>query len=241
VRTLAHALRRQGHLTRPLELFKDVLADYAASGDKVGAWQTLRFIGQTHLDRGDVRRARQALEASENIAVELGNPRLIAQTSYWIGQTCLVAGDLDGAQVAFDSVYDVFQDDTGIGQAYARHGIGEMSRLTGELTVAEQHLAAAAERAHEVADASLEGRVWLSIAELRLAQGRPDQQIEALARAVRVLADGGAARLEVRALAALARAKSEQGDHEAARLAWVRITECYDAAELPAQDRLAQH
>ena len=52
LRTLVHALRRQGHLTRPLELFDEVLAHYEASGDAVGRWQTWRFIGRTYLDLG---------------------------------------------------------------------------------------------------------------------------------------------------------------------------------------------
>src|SRR6202044_4057823 len=38
LRTLAHALRRQGHLTRPLALFNDALGHYTASGDTIGRW-----------------------------------------------------------------------------------------------------------------------------------------------------------------------------------------------------------
>ncbi|HET9898775.1 MAG TPA: BTAD domain-containing putative transcriptional regulator [Streptosporangiaceae bacterium] len=239
LRTLAHALRRQGHLTRPLALFNEVLQHYSASGDQVGRWQTLRFIGQTYLDRGDDAKAQQVLEAAESIAAELGNQRLIAQTRYWLGQACLAMGDLDAAQVAFDAVFDVFRDDAGVGHAYARHGLGDVAWRTGAFGVADQHLTAAAARAKESADAGLEGRVWLSIAALRSAQGQFAGQLAALRQAVDIFAGCGAARLEARALAASAAVMSDHGDAAAAEAAWSRIERLYEAADLPAQDRLS--
>lgn len=237
LRTLVHALRRQGHLTRPLVLLDEVLADYEASGDKVGCQQTLRFIGRTHLDRGDADSARVAFEAAESIATELGNERLIAQSRYWIGVACLVRDDLEGAQAAFDSVYDAYRNEGGLGEAYARHGLGMMARRAGEFALAEQHLTGAARLAHDGGDASLEGRSWMSIAMLRSEQGHQDKQIDALDRAIGVFADGGAARLEVQALAAQAQVRSDQGEHEAADLAWAAIQDRYDAAGLPQEDR----
>jgi tetratricopeptide (TPR) repeat protein/DNA-binding SARP family transcriptional activator len=238
LRTLAHALRRQGHLTRPLELLRQVLADYEASDDKVGCQQTLRFIGRTHLDLGDGDRARLAFEAAESVAIELGNDRLIAQSRYWIGLACLARDDLDGAQAAFESVYDTYQDEGGQGEAYARHGLGLMARRAGAFTLAEQHLTEAARLAHESGDASLEGRAQMSIALLRSEQGRQDDQIDALDRAIGVFADGGAVRLEVQALAELARVRSSRGEHKEADFAWAAIQNRYEAAELPPGDRL---
>jgi tetratricopeptide (TPR) repeat protein len=205
LRTLAHALRRQGHAARSLELFTEALGHYAASGDIVGQWQTLRYIGQSHLDRGDHQNARDALQAAEAIAAQLGESRLLAQTRYWIGQACLAAGDVEGAQAAFDAVCDVYADDVGIGRAYALHGLGDLALARGALTAADRHLAAAAELARDGADAVLEGRVSLSIATLREAQGRPDERVMALEHAAAVFAGCGAAYLEVRALAELNR------------------------------------
>jgi tetratricopeptide (TPR) repeat protein len=236
-RTLVHALRRQGHLTRPLELLGEVLADYEASGDKVGCHQTLRFIGRTHLDLGDADSARLALEAAESIAVELGNNRLIAQSRYWIGLACLMRDDLDGAQAAFESVYDIYSGEGGVGEAYARHGLGVMARRAGAFTLAEQHLTEAAKLAHEGGDASLEGRAWMSIAVLRSEQGSQDEQIDALDRAIGIFAGGGAVRLEVQALDALARVRSDRGENAAADRAWAAISDRYAAADLPPQDR----
>jgi DNA-binding SARP family transcriptional activator/tetratricopeptide (TPR) repeat protein len=205
LRTLASALRRQGHVTRSLELFTEALAQYAASGDIVGQWQTLRYIGQCHLDAGDHRNAREALQAAEAIAAHLGESRLLAQTRYWIGQACLAAGDVEGAQAAFDAVYDVYADHAGIGRAYALHGLGDLALRKGALSAADRHLAIAAEVAGDAADAVLEGRVLLSIAALREAQGQADERIGALQRAAAVFAGCGAAHLEVRALAELKR------------------------------------
>jgi hypothetical protein len=39
LRTLGNALRRQGHITRPLALFGEALGHYTASGDTVGRWR----------------------------------------------------------------------------------------------------------------------------------------------------------------------------------------------------------
>ena len=97
LRTLANAMRRQGHASHSLALFSQALEHYAASGDVLGQWQTQRYIGQNHLDRGDHRAARRALAAAEAIATELGDGRVLAQTRYWTGQACLAAGDIDGA------------------------------------------------------------------------------------------------------------------------------------------------
>ena len=239
LRTLAHALRRQGHLTRPLALLTEVLEHYSASGDQVGRWQTLRFIGQSYLDLGEYAKARSALEAAESIAAVLGTRRLIAQTRYWVGQVCLAVDDTDGAQVAFDAVFDVYADDDGVGHAYARHGLGEVARRTGAYGVADQHFAVALGRAHECADAVLEGRVWLSIAALRQAQGEHDQYRAALQLAVAVFAGCGSARLEMRALAMLVRVMADLGDIAAADLASARIESLQASANLPQQDRVA--
>jgi DNA-binding SARP family transcriptional activator/tetratricopeptide (TPR) repeat protein len=237
LRTLAHALRRQGHLTRPLALFNDALGHYTASGDTIGRWQALRFIGQNQLSLGNHEQARRALDDAQAIADELGDRRLIAQTRYWTGQACLAAGDLDGAQAAFKAVFDVYGGETGIGHAYAVHGLGDVARRRGAHEVAEGHLIEAASLAHE-ADAVLEGRTWLSIAALRHDQGSQNDRIAALEQAVELFHGCGAAQLEARALATLAQVMSERADAAAADAAWTRIERLYAMAALPDEDRL---
>ena len=238
MRTLANALRRQGHLTRPLALFHDALFRYITSGDTVGQWQTLRFIGQNHLDRGDFADARRVLEESENLAVELGGGRLVAQTRYWIGQTCVAAGDIDEAQVAFDGVLDVFGEGGGIGRAYALHGLGQVATRQNMYGLADRYLSEAVELAQEGADAVLEGRTRLSLAALRQAEKRADEQIATLQRTVSVFAGCGAAYLEIRALARLAQAVEERGDATGADAAWARIAELYRVNGVVAEDQL---
>lgn len=60
----------------------------------------------------------------------------------------------------------------------------------------------------------------------------------ALEHAAAVFAGCGAAYLEARALAALARALDDGGDAAGADGAWARIEAIYDAAGLPQEDRL---
>jgi tetratricopeptide (TPR) repeat protein len=237
LRTLANALRRRGHLARPLVQFQEALAAYEASGDTVGRCLTLRFIGQTHLDRGDEIAARDALGAAEDVARELGDGRLIAQTRYWIGQVELTTGHLDGAHTAFGDVFDLYRDDAGVGHAYASHGLGEVARRRGEFAAAVRHFDIALQLARSGADAVLEGRVWLSIADLHRDRRDGDEQVQALARAVPVFAGCGAAYLEVRALAALGELYTRRGEATAAAAAWRRLTERYVEAQVPEEDR----
>lgn len=238
MRTLANALRRQGHLTRPLALFNEALFCYITSGNTVGRWQTLRFIGQNHLDLGQFAEARRVLEESETLAVELGGGRLVAQTRYWIGETCLAAGEFDEAQVALNAVLDIFGEDGGIGRAYALHGLGQVATRQGMHGLAERYLTEAVGLARKGADAVLEGRTWLSMATLRRAEKQADEQITTLETAVSVFTGCGAAYLEVRALARLARAVAERGDATAADAAWARVAELYRVNGVLAQDQL---
>jgi tetratricopeptide (TPR) repeat protein len=238
MRTLANALRRSGHLDRPLKLFTHALRHYETVGDTVGRSQTLRFIGQTHLDRGDPAAALEVLRSARAVAGELRDPRPVAQADYWIGQACLAAGDLAGAAAAFDALLEVYGEPAGLGHAYAAHGLGDVALRTGRLADAERYLSLAARLASEGFDAGLEGLVCLSTAELHEALGQPGERLAALQRAVDIFAGCGAPYLEVRALAALARAHEGDADGEAARAAWARVDDLYSEMGVPAQDRL---
>ena len=237
LRTLGNALRRQGHITRALALFGEALAHYTASGDSVGRWQTLRFTGQTLLDRGAHKDALHALEQARALASELGHERLIAQTQYWLGRARLATGDIDGAQAAFGDVFDIYRAGGGLGLAYAVHGLGDVAVRRGSHGAAERHFAVAADLAREGGDAVLEGFVWLSTAELHQAQGQAEEQTAAIRQAAVVFEGCGAAYLEAEALAALARVMADQKD-PAAMEVWQRVVDLWDAAGVPAQDRL---
>jgi DNA-binding SARP family transcriptional activator/tetratricopeptide (TPR) repeat protein len=238
LRTLANALRRQGHASLSLSLFSEALGHYEASGDVVGQWQTQRYIGQSHLDRGDHRSARRALHTAEAIAARLGDSRVLAQTRYWTGQAYLAAGDVKRATAAFDAVWDVYCESTGLGHVYALHGLGDLDLRTGALGPAERKLTAAAALAADHGDAVIEGRVAMSIAALRDAQGRPAECAAALEYAAKVLADCGAVYLEVQALAELAAIARREGNAVAADALWARIDRRYGPDGPPAADRV---
>jgi tetratricopeptide (TPR) repeat protein len=236
LRTLANALRRRGYLHRPLELFAEARTAFDASGDRTGWWQAQRFLGQTYLDMGRPADARRALAEAEAVAGEAGWTRLLAQTRYWIGQASLAdPADLAAAQAAFDAVFDVFGEDDGVGRAYALHGLGDLALHRDAAKVAQQHLSRAVSLTPEGADAALEGRVRLSLARLHAAQGRLEAQVEMLAEAIAVFAPSGLAYLEIRALAALARAQAARGEGKAADMAWDRVESL--SAVLPDEDR----
>jgi tetratricopeptide (TPR) repeat protein len=234
LRTLANALRRGGQLTRPLALFTAALTDYEASGDSVGTLQTLRFVGQTHADRGDAGAALEMFRRAEEMARSLDRPRLVAQTRYWVGRTALAAGDVDGAAQAFEDVRAAFPEQRGLGHAYARHGLGDVARARGELDRARSHLDVAEALAHEAADVILEGRVALSIAGVEEGNGRVDALLRAAAR----FRACGAVHLEVAAQAELAAAYEQAGELGSAAAAWDRIGDLY--AAVPGEDQLVR-
>jgi DNA-binding SARP family transcriptional activator/tetratricopeptide (TPR) repeat protein len=236
-RTLASALRRQGHLTRPLALYYDALRNYEASGDKVGRWQCLRLIGQAYLYLGEHESARRLFQDAEEAATGLRDGRLLAQTRYWIGQASLAVSELDTARLAFGFVLGVYQEAVGPGRAYGLHGLGEVACRTGAYETAEQQLSEAAGLAREGADAILEGRIWMSTAELRWAQGQPDGRVGALREARAVFAGCDAVYLEAWALSELARALREQGDDVGADAACERLESLYRQADVPPEDR----
>jgi DNA-binding SARP family transcriptional activator/tetratricopeptide (TPR) repeat protein len=238
LRTLANALRRRGHLARPLELFNEALTHYEASGDTVGRWLTLRYIGQALLNRGSYDEALRVLQEAEGAVGELGKQRLLAQTRYWTGQTCLAIGDLAGAAAAFGAVLEAYGEPTSIGHAYAVHGLGDVALRTGAFADAERYLGLAVGLAREGSDAVLEGRALLSAAELHAALRQPEKRLSTLEQAVACFAGCDAAYLHVQALATLARAHQDLGDDDDARAAWARVEDLYKAMDLPQEDRI---
>jgi DNA-binding SARP family transcriptional activator len=238
-RTLAHLLRRKGQLARALSTFTEALRHYEASHDALGQWQTLRFIGQTHLDRGHLDEALRILGLAWQAAEQLGRPYPLAQTSYWLGQAHLKNNDLHSARTAFATILDVFDDTTtGTGRAYALHASGDMARLAGDTAEAATRLEQAAQLAGEASDATLEGRVNLSLATLHQEQAEPDAQIVALERAIECFAGGDVIYLQAVALSGLSQVQAVRGDHAAAEAASARVTRLYADMDLPEEDRI---
>jgi tetratricopeptide (TPR) repeat protein len=235
LRTLANALRRRGELARPLRQFTEALVQYRESGDVVGVQQTLRFIGQTHLDLGDPDAAVATLREAELMARELGKPQVLAPTLYWMGQAFLARGDRAAAAADFREVSETFPDG-GVGRAYALHGLGDLALVTGDLDTAAARLAGAEEFARAAADVLLEARASLSIAALESARGHGTEREVALLRAVELSQSCGAVHLEIEAQGALADAyASMKGQEEAEAAARDRIAELY--ADVPPEDR----
>lgn len=235
-RTLANALRRRGELLRPLALFTGALASYRACGDVVGVQQTLRFLGQNHLDLGDAAAAVAFLLEAEQVARRLGSPRVLAPTLYWMGHAHLARGDLPAAATAFDEVLAAYPPSSGVGHAYARHGLGALAIARADFPAAADHLEQADALAAG-ADAVLAGRIQLALAALEKARDRPADQIVALLRAIARFRTCGAIYQETAAQAALADAYARSGDHEAADAARDRVNEVYDTAGVPDADR----
>jgi tetratricopeptide (TPR) repeat protein len=237
LRTLANALRRRGHLTRPLGLFTEALTHYEAAGDKVGRWQAMRFIGQTHLDMGRHETALVMLRAAQELARELDRKRLVAQTEYWIGQACLATGDLPDARSAFETMLREYRDPSGIGRGYALQGLGHTAVRAGLPGEARRYLDEAMAVAASGADTLLEGRTRMSAAELLGILAERERQVTELREAVARFAERGAVHLEAAALHALSEVLA-QHDLPAAQQIHQRLEELYADLDVPPEDRI---
>jgi DNA-binding SARP family transcriptional activator len=122
-RTLGDALRRDGQLVRPLDLFERALGHYQAAGDVVGVWQTLRDIGHTYLDRRHPYHALRWLDRALGAAAALPGDQATAQTRYWMGHAHLALGDTEAACVDFAAV-----------EAYERSGDTSAAAVTARLS-----------------------------------------------------------------------------------------------------------
>lgn len=235
-RTLANALRRNGELARPLALFTEALAHYQESGDLVGSQQALRFIGQTHLDRGDGASAVLVLAEALRMARLAASERVVAPALYWLGQARLAEGDLSAAEASFDEVLALSPPSAGLAHAYALHGLGDLALARGDHGEAWSLLSDAAVYAREGADAGLSARVVLSQAAVLAAQGHHAERVSLL---LRDGTSGGWAMLAVRVQAGLADAYGRLGDAEAEREARSRVLAVYDRENVPEGDRVA--
>jgi ATP/maltotriose-dependent transcriptional regulator MalT len=207
---------------------------YRESGDMIGVQQTLRFIGQTHLDLGDGEAALAMLREAERLARETGKPQVLAPTLYWKAQALIARGERAASAAALDEILAAFPTG-GIGHAYALHGLGDLALIAGELDVAAARFAGAEQQARGSADVLLEGRVQLSVARLEEARGSGAEREVALVRAVELFQSCGSVYLEIRAQAALAETyASMNGQQEAAAAARDRIRELYDG--VPPED-----
>ncbi|WP_328458395.1 AfsR/SARP family transcriptional regulator [Amycolatopsis sp. NBC_00438] len=237
LRTLANALRRGGQLTRPLALFDEALGHYEASGDAIGRWQALRFIGQTRLDMGQPAKALEVLNEAKSLACELGTPRPLAQTEYWIGQSLVAAGDLDGARTAFLAILREYCDASGIGRGYALQGLAQTAVRAGSAEEARRYLDEAMAVAATCADALLDGRTRMSAAEFLGSRGQREQQMTELRNAITRFAECGAVHLQAAALHALGNALTPY-DPGAAKRIRSRIAELYAALDVPFEDQI---
>jgi hypothetical protein len=90
--------------------------------------------------------------------------------------------------------------------------------------------------ASEGDDAYLEGRAYLSEAEMYAAREQPEKRLSSLEQAVACFAGGGAVYLQAQALA---RAHEDLQDDHDARAAWSRVEQLHEDMALPDEDRPA--
>ncbi|HET8657957.1 MAG TPA: BTAD domain-containing putative transcriptional regulator [Micromonosporaceae bacterium] len=238
LRALANCLRRRGQFERARATFSQARQLYEASGDDVGAWQALRYVGQTHIDLGQRDEALRILYEAQGHPRVAGQPRLLAQNAYWIGWTHLARGDLAEAAHLFQYVLDTVGGVDATGRAYATHGLGEVARRAGDRVAAEAQLTTAAELAGQASDALLAGRVQLSLARLHRTGGRFDRVAAALARAADLFDAQNATYLRAGALSALGDAYVELGRLAEARAAWTAALDLYEEMGLPEAEQV---
>ena len=203
LRTLANTHRREGRFVEAVEAFKEAVRLFEDGGDTVGRWQALRYIGQIQLDLGRNQEALIALATAQEVAAQVGQPRPLMQTAYWLGCAYAALGRSDVAEREFRYVLGQAGGDP-VGCAYADHGLGEVALMRGDIVSARAHLESAIERARTGGDAVLEGRANLSLAAAHAAIGHLGDREAALRAAASCFTSVNATYLLTRTMTDLA-------------------------------------
>jgi tetratricopeptide (TPR) repeat protein len=135
---------------------------FARLGDQWSLAQALTTLGAVELREGNTHRAEQLLHESQTIAVELGDPRLLAAASQLRANLLLYQAEYERAKVAFEAALRQFReaDDAG-GVKFTLTNLGlvdlEQGRLTDAASLLRESLSVRVNLAFSSADAAIDG------------------------------------------------------------------------------------
>ena len=200
--------------------YKQALAIFSRTEDKVAAAYALNGLAQVKLGQGDTSAARELLADALRLSRESQCRRMEAQVLYRIGEVSLQSRDLAQSLRAFEAALAMSRDIGDlIGEAYVLIGSGTARTRLGDFLPAGDALQRALELASAVGQPLTEARAVLGLSELALASGNPAQAVAYAQQASQVFRGLGAQRDDAPARALLSRARAALNHGEHVRLA----------------------
>ena len=123
---------------------RDAYERFAEIGDRWGMANTIMGLGGVLLMDGDVPGAIEAFETSMTLLTELRASEDMSQALIRISMARVRLGDVDGARRDVARALEVAEDRRSPEMAgFARHGLGDLARHTGDLDAAQAYYAEA--------------------------------------------------------------------------------------------------
>ncbi|SPL90025.1 transcriptional regulator, SARP family [[Actinomadura] parvosata subsp. kistnae] len=210
----AHVDGMLGRYEQAVVRHEDALRAHRARGDRGAEILLLRSLGQLLVEIGAFDRAlpylEQALEAGR-----AGDPRILAEVFYWLGQLRLGCGEIDGAEAAFKEMLGISEElRDPREEAEARYGLGLVRLETGALGAAIGLLREALELNRPLGEPLTDGRIRVALGMVHHRRGEARQAIDQLSTAISIFAGLDTPLWQARACRALSEV---HGDAVAAR------------------------
>jgi DNA-binding SARP family transcriptional activator len=183
LRKAAYADWINGDIDAALTRYEKALKLLREADDEGAVTHVVRWMGQLHLELGDLELARSYL--AQALALSAGSRRSYAQALYRVGELALATGEVSRAEAMFTEVLSIAKGMRDrCGYAYALHGLGVTRLRQGRPAEADPFLTQARMEASVIGDRLIEIPVLLAFAEQRHAIGRPGEVDEMLSQAI---------------------------------------------------------
>lgn len=213
---LAELAEQDGRFDRAREIYDEVTAIAGHLGDDDLLADVLWFLGDHHVEQGDLARATEHYERARDLLVELADPYRERVVVVGAAYVALMGGDADVASVRAEEVVAIARGcDDPVGMAVGSRVLAVAAREAGQPDLARELLAEALDHARTAEDRAQAAKCLVDLAELAT---EPGTAAEMASEALRVPCVPQVKGLRDRCLQVLAEVALGDGDASRAAL-----------------------
>lgn len=241
-RDLGAAYEVRGEYQKSLNCLRTALKRYAAAGDRQGEAACLNGLGAVYDSLGQLPEAAASLERSLAISRELGEAHSQGISLNNLGDVYCGLGEYGRAVECLREALDIFKaNGNRRSQAAALCNLGQVHERRGEYAQAqecyEESYAGFVDAGISVGQAT----VLSQLGRVYRVRGRHAEALDRLGTALELAEKVDERRSAGACLRELGRTHAELGDVEAARVAWRRALEIFEALGVPEADEVRAH